>query len=157
MTASANLILQKSIHIDQIISEHENDMILSEPENKTKATKKLSHSLNSNKYDEESINTVAVCQTQAIPGRNRILLCTGTSKGNICVYELIIQGPSSKRNDSNNNNNNNSNTNSGSGMIGTNDLPIKCNKLKMFSEAHGKTDVDDLQVLEMGSVFRLVI
>jgi hypothetical protein len=27
----------------------------------------------------------------------------------------------------------------------------------MFSEAHGKTDVDDLQVLEMGSVFRLVI
>lgn len=138
MTASANLILQKSIHIDQIINENEADMILSEPETKTKVTKKLSQSLNANRYDEETINTVAVCQIKTIPGRHRILLCSGTSKGNICVYELIInQSQSSKRNDSNNN---------GNGLMANNEMPIKCNKLKVFTEAHGKQDVDDLQV-----------
>ena len=115
----------------------------------------LSQALNSNKFDEESINTVVMCQIRAIPGRYRILLQPGTSKGNICVYELIIQGPSSKCNDSSNNNNIDSNSNSGSGMIWTKYLPIKCDKLKMLSEAHGKTDVDDLQVLEMGLVFTI--
>lgn len=136
--ASANLILQKSIHIDQIINENEADMILSEPETKTKVTKKLSQSLNANRYDEETINTVAVCQIKTIPGRHRILLCSGTSKGNICVYELIInQSQSSKRNDSNNN---------GNGLMANNEMPIKCNKLKVFTEAHGKQDVDDLQI-----------
>ena len=82
MTASANLILQKSIHIDQIISEHENDMILSEPENKTKATKKLSHSLNSNKYDEESINTVAVCPA----GGDHVFAKQFTLTGICCAF-----------------------------------------------------------------------
>jgi len=40
-------------------------------------------------------------------------------------------------------------------MIWTKYLPIKCDKLKMLSEAHGKTDVGDLQVLEMGLVFTI--
>lgn len=138
MTASANLILQKSIHIDQIINENAADQILSEPETKTKVKKQLSQSLNANRYDEETINTLAVCQIKAISGHHRILLCSGTSKGNICIYELIInQNQSNKRNDSNNNSN---------GLMGANDMPIKCNKLKVFSEAHGKQDVDDIQI-----------
>lgn len=127
MTASASLILQKSIHIDQIINEYD----LSEPETKTKVTKKLSQSLNANRFDEETINTVAVCQIKTIPGRHRILLCSGTSKGNICVYELLM------KNDSNN---------SGGGLLASNEMPVKCNKLKVFTEAHSKQDVDDLQV-----------
>lgn len=137
-TASVSLIHQKSIHIDQIINENE----LSEPEQKTKSSKKLSQSLNTSKYDDETIDTVAVCQIKAMSRNNkavsnRILLCSGTSKGNICIWEMIISQSqkSSKLNDSNNNSNN---------LIS--EMPIKCNKLKVFKEAHGKHDIDELQV-----------
>lgn len=139
MTASASLVHQKSIHIDQIISENDNDNFLSEPEQKPKATKKLSTSLNTSKYDEETIDTVAVCQIKVRAKNNqvisnRILLCSGTSKGNICIWELVIN---QKRNDTNNN----------SKLINgnTSDMPIKCNKLKVLKDAH-KQDIDDLQV-----------
>lgn len=140
LQASANLILQKSIHIDQIINENEHDMTLSEPEQKNKPPKKLSQSLNTSKYDEETMDSLAVCQVKTITKNNillsnRILLCTGTSKGNICIWELVMQSQKSSRfNDSNNNSN----------LL--NEMPIKCMKVKVFKEAHGKYEIDELQV-----------
>lgn len=118
-------------------------MTLSEPEQKTKAPKKLSQSLNTNKYDEETMDSLAICQVKTITKNNillsnRILLCTGTSKGNICIWELVIQNQKSPRfNDSNNNSN----------LLTGNEMPIKCMKVKVFKEAHGKYEIDELQVI----------
>jgi len=140
MTASASLIHQKSIHVDQIINENDHSQILSEPENKQKITKKLSASLNTSKYDDETIDVLAICQVKIKAKNNQVinsrtLLCSGTSKGNICIWELLIHKNNSRNiNDSNNNSNL------------SNEVPMKCNKLKIFKEAHGKTDIDDLQV-----------
>lgn len=146
MTASASLIHQKSIHVDQIIKEDDHDQILSEPESKTKVTKKLSASLNTSKYDDETINVLAICQVKVKAKNNQIinsrtLLCSGTSKGNVCIWELIIQ-----KNNGHNRGNIHSDSNNNSNLSNSHDIPMKCHKLKIFKDAHGTSDIDDLQV-----------
>lgn len=93
--------------------------------------------------EEESIETLAVCNMMANPDNNEessneILLCAGTSKGNIVIWNLTIDN----LNDSNNNDNHHQNNNSSGNQL----TDIKSNKLKMFKEAHGKQDIDELQV-----------
>ena len=79
--------------------------------------------------DEESIDTLAACQLNKTAGGSKVLLCAGTSKGNICVWELTFN-KKPPTNDSNNNN----------------DSQVKFTKLKVFKQAHGKHEIDELQV-----------
>jgi hypothetical protein len=99
--------------------------------------------ISSLRNEEESIETLAICNMMANPANNEessneILLSAGTSKGNIVIWNLTIDN----LNDSNNNDNHHQNNNSNSNQL-TN---IKSNKLKTFKEAHGKQDIDELQV-----------
>jgi hypothetical protein len=71
------------------------------------------------RIDEESICSLAVCKSF-----NKVHLCAGTSKGSIIIWSSLIE------------NNNN---------LIKNDK-IKFEKVHEFKEAHGKHEVDDLQV-----------
>ena len=72
--------------------------------------------------DEESIVSLAISKSQNnTPTTKNVLLCAGTSKGSIVVWSIMI--------DYNNTRN-----------------KLKIEKMHEFKEAHGKQDVDDLQV-----------
>ena len=76
--------------------------------------------------DEESIVSLAICKMQKLTlQNNNVLLCAGTSKGTIVVWSLLFE--------------NNKSTN-------TSDK-VRFEKLHEFKEAHGKHEVDDLQVI----------
>jgi hypothetical protein len=99
MAASASLVLCKSINIDQIrINEDEPELPVSEPESRTRAAPSgLSKSLNTANHDDESIDVLAVCQVKVKAAKSgqvvssRTILCAGTSKGSICVWELLMR------------------------------------------------------------------
>lgn len=81
------------------------------------------------KSDEETIDVLAYCNSTQ--NESIIHLCAGTSKGNIVVWNLCIDN----LNDTNNNDYSNS--------LNT---EIKSTKVRIFKEAHGKHEIDELQV-----------
>jgi len=111
LKASAYLKLVNIVKLTTSQTNNEDDVF---DENRPVLTRKLSNL----KTNEESIETLAVCNMPRNESFNEILLCAGTSKGNIIIWNLSMDNI---------------------------DL-IKSNKLKTFKEAHGKHDIDELQV-----------
>jgi hypothetical protein len=135
--ASANIVVLKSINL---LNEKENNNQLEND--------KLKHDDNT----DESIDTLAMSKAfeeQNASDRSqlnsKILLCAATSKGNIHIWQLSFNDKSTLINDSNNNNKENIIGHSAYTANQTN-CQISATKLKVLKEAHGKQEIDELQV-----------
>lgn len=131
LKASAYLKLVHTVRLTQNDSFTNDDVFESEHSTTTTSSKKTASRKPSAKAEEETIDTLAYCNISL--NDPTVYLCAGTSKGNIVIWNLYIDN----LNDTNNNNDYSSTS--------TN-TEIKSTKIRIFKEAHGKQEIDELQV-----------